>query len=341
LKVIKLRGESGFVRGSTLGKNIRDVCIHNISFLEQRLVEEGLSLDYGLRLAFENEKVIAKHFPDMLEEMKGLAEGAGLPYSSILLETAFPFTVGVSSDCTIVSAYGVATTDSLPLVGRNYDFLSDFKKCNQLRIVKGRDKGFSFVGSTITMLGVEEGLNNAGLFIGDAGWEPREFPSSRGLSSRQIMQRVLEDCCSVDAAIDFIRQAPKFAGNAGACYLLADRRESVVIEMGLTRSCVRKSEEGMLVASNVLLTSIAEEMKPPEPTASTRYNFARRYFHENKGKMDIKSMREILSDHSSPICSHNEISTLRSMIAKVNEGRILVADGQPCTSRFEEISIPT
>jgi len=300
-----------------------------------------LTVEQGLRLVLENEKVMAKRFPELLEEIQGIAEGAQLPYNSILLETAFPFTSNASSKCTIISAFGTTTTDRIPIVGRNYDFLLDFKKCNQLRIMKMKNEKFSFVGGTITILGVEEGLNNAGLFIGDAGWEPKVLPSSRGLSSRQVMQLVLENCSSVDTAVDFISQAPKFANNAGTCYLLADKREAVVIEMGLTKSCVRKSEEGMLVASNMFLTPIAEEIKPPEPAAVTRHDFARKYLHENKGKIDDASIRKLLSDHGSTICAHNEINTLRSVIAKTNEKKMLVADGNPCTSKFDEILIST
>jgi len=257
LKYVALSGESSFARGLALGKMIKDVCIHNLSFFERKLVEEGLTLEYGLGLALENEKVMATHFPEFLEEIRGVAEGAQLPYNSLLLETAYPFTAGAPSNCTIISAFGSATGDRAPIVGRNYDFLLDFKKCNQVRSVAGESSMFSFVGGTITVLGVEEGMNKAGLFIGDAGWQPKELPSSRGLSSRQVMQLVLENCISVDTAIDLIRQTPKFANNAGTCYLLADKREAVAIEMGLTKICLRRSAEGMQVVSNAFLTSIA------------------------------------------------------------------------------------
>jgi len=341
LKFVRLSGESSFARGLTLGKMIKDVCLHNLSFLEQKLAVEGLTLEYGLKFALENEKVMAKHFPELLEEIRGVAEGAQLPYNSILLETAYPFTAAISSNCTIISAFGTTTTNSVSIVGRNYDFLLDFKKCNQLRIVTRKNRECSFVGGTITMLGVEEGLNSAGLFVGDAGWEPKELPSSRGLSSRQVMQLVLENCISVDTAIDFIRQTPKFANNAGTCYLLADKKEAIIMEMGLTKSCLRKSEEGMLVASNAFLTPIAEEMKPPEPTAVARYDFARKCLQEKKGKVDDKFMQGLLSNHSIPICTHNEINTIRSVIAKTNDRKMLVADGNPCASKFEEILIPT
>ena len=341
MRFIKLSGESGFARGLTLGKMIKDVCVHNLSFLEQKLAEKSLPLEYGLKLALENEKVIAKHFPELLEEIRGIAEGAQLPYNLVLLETAFPFTSDASSKCTIISAFGTITTNGIPIVGRNYDFVLDFKKCNQLRIFRRKDKKFSFVGGTITILGVEEGLNNAGLFVGDAGCEPKELPSSRGLSSRQLMQLVLENCISVDTAIDFICQAPKFANNAGTCYLLADRKETVIIEMGLTRSCLRKSKEGILIASNTFLTTIAEEMTPSEPTKFNECDFVRKYLYEKKNKADKKSMRELLSDHSIPICAHGEINTLRSVIVKTNERKIMVTDGHPCISKFEEILIPT
>jgi hypothetical protein len=341
LKYVALCGESSFARGLALGKMIKDVCVHSVSFFEQKLIEEGLTLEYGLRLASENEKVIAAHFPELLEEIRGMAEGARLAYDSLLLETAYPFVAGTPSNCTIISAFGNATRDRGPIVGRNYDFLPDFEKCNQLRSITGKNAKFSFVGGTVTMLGVEEGMNNAGLFIGDAGWEPKELPSSRGLSSRQIMQMVLENCVSVDTAIDFINQTPKFANNAGTCYLLADKRETVVMEMGLTRICKRMPEEGMQVASNVFLTSIAQEIKPPDPTAFTRCNLVRKRLDENKGEVDDILMRKLLSDHSIPVCLHNEINTLRSVIAKTHEKKMMVADGHPCTSRFEEISIPT
>jgi len=338
LKYITLSGDSCFARGLALGKMIRDVCVHDLSFLEQKLADDGLTMEYGLRLALENERVMARHFPELLEEIRGVAEGAQLSYDSLLLETAYPFTAKASSNCTIISASGTMTTDGMPIVGRNYDFMLDFRKCNQIRIVK-KDKGFSFVGGTITILGVEEGLNNVGLFIGDAGWEPRELPLSRGVSSRQVMQLVLENCASVDTAIDFIRQTPKFANNAGTCYLVADKKEAVVIEMGLTKSCLRKSKEGVLVASNVFLTPIVEEMKPLEPTAFSRYDFARKRLREKRGRVDDEFMRKLLSDHSVPICAHNEINTLRSVIANTNEKKMLVADGHPCTSKFEETLI--
>jgi predicted choloylglycine hydrolase len=341
LKYVRLSGGSGFARGFTLGKMIKDVCIHNLSFFEQKLAEEGLTLEYALALALENEKVMAKRFPELLEEIRGVAEGAQMAYNSLLLETAYPFAAGAPSNCTIISAFGSATRGSVPVVGRNYDFLLDFKKCNQLRSITGKNAEFSFVGGTITILGVEEGMNDAGLFIGDAGWEPKELPSSRGLSSRQVMQLVLENCVSVDTAIDFIRQTPKFANNAGTCYLLADRRETVAMEMGLTKICLRMPEEDMQVASDTFLTSIAEEVEPPEPTASTRYNLVRKRLHENRREVDKIFMRRLLSDHSIPMCSHNEINTLRSIIAKTNEKKMMVADGHPCVSIFEEISIPT
>jgi len=341
LKFVELTGESSFTRGLTLGKRISEVCIHNLSFLRQKLADAGLSVEDGLKLALENEKVMADHFPELLEEIRGLAEGARLPYRSILLETAFPFMANASSQCTVVCVSGPTTTDGMPIVGRNYDFLLDFRRCNQLRIVSGKGKKFSFVGGTVTILGVEEGLNSAGLFVGDAGLEPKELSSSRGLSSRQVMQLVLENCDSVETAIDFILQIPKFSHNAGTCYLLADKKEAVVMEMGLNKSCVRKSEEDVLVASNAFLTPMMKEMKPPEPTAFTRYEFARKYFHEKRGKVKEKSMRELLLDHSVPVCVHNEINTLRSVTAKTNERRMLVADGYPCSARFEEISIPT
>lgn len=258
MKFIKLSGECSFARGFALGKMIKDVCLHGLLFLKQKLAEEGMALEYGLGIALENEKVMAKHFPELLEEIRGLAEGAQLPYSFILLETAYPFADNASSKCTVVSAFGTTTTDKTPIVGRNYDFLLDLKKCNQLRIVRRKKRKLSFVGGTITILGVEEGLNNAGLFVGEGGWRPKELPPSRGLSSRQIMQLVLGNCISVDTAIDFISKTPKFANNAGTCYLLADRKEAVIMEMSLTRSYLRKSEEDILVASNVFLTPIAK-----------------------------------------------------------------------------------
>jgi len=339
LKYVVLNGKGSFARGLTLGKMIKDVCFHSLSFFEQKLAEEGLSMEYVLRLALENEKVIAKHFPEVLEEIRGVAEGAQLPYDLILLETAYPFIADAASRCTIISAFGTTSMDGIPVVGRNYDFLLDFKKCNQLRIVRGKNKIFSFVGGTITILGVEEGLNDAGLFVGDAGWEAKKLPSTAGLSSRQVMQLVLENCSSVDTAIDFIHQTPKFANNAGTCYLLADKREAVIIEMGVTKSSLRKSEEGILVASNAFLTLTAEEIKPSEPTAFIRYDSVKKHLHDNKGKVDNRFIQELLSDHVIPVCTHNEVNTLRSVIAKTNESRILVADGHPCTSKFEEIPI--
>ena len=97
----------------------------------------------------------------------------------------------------------------------------------------------------------------------------------------------------------------------------------------------------MLVAFNAFLTPIAEEMAPSEPADSNGCDFVRKYLYGKKNRVDKKSMRELLSDHSAPICAHGEINTLRSVVAKTNERKIIVADGHPCISKFEEILIPT
>lgn len=323
-----------------LGKSIRGICLHNLSYLEDRLAEEGLSLEYGLGLALENERAIARCFPELLEEIRGVAEGAKLPYERVLLETAFPFAAGSSSNCTVVSVSGVAAGEETSLVGRNYDFLSDFKRCNQIRIVTKDSERLPFVAGTITILGIEEGMNSSGLFVGDAGWEPKELSPCRGLSSRQIMELVLENCASVDEAIDFLRGVPKYANNAGTCYLLADRRDAVVMEMGPSGSCFREPCEGALVASDVFLTHVAEEMRPPEPKAFVRHACIRQRLAECAENVDEVFLRRLLSDHAIPLCMHDEVSTLRSVVAKLNYGRMLVADGHPCTSEFEEVRVP-
>lgn len=70
---------------------------------------------------------MVEHLQELLEEIRGLTEGAQLPYDSILLKIEFPFTVYASSDDSIFSVFGTATTDRLPIVGRNYDLLLGLK----------------------------------------------------------------------------------------------------------------------------------------------------------------------------------------------------------------------
>jgi hypothetical protein len=147
-----------------------------------------------------NQFYIHKHTPEMIEQMKGMADGAkkagySLNYTDILLinctlpdpETS-TYPQGAEKDslpikkCSVCSAWGTATTDGR-LIG--VDTLDSAEVPHAVVIVAFPDEGNSYIcGADAGEIGDHFLMNNKGLFLGNSGGggSPRPIDSNYGLS---------------------------------------------------------------------------------------------------------------------------------------------------------------
>ncbi len=76
-----------------------------------------------LRFARQCEEIVGQYAPEFLDEMRGLAEAAGLEYDALMtMILTIPFNPQDVPSCTVLAVTPERTVDGRPIVGRNYDF---------------------------------------------------------------------------------------------------------------------------------------------------------------------------------------------------------------------------
>jgi predicted choloylglycine hydrolase len=200
-----------------------------------------------LRFAKQCEDLMAQHAPELLQEIRGIAEAADIDYDALLAFTVtIPFDPDEMHSCTVLAIAPERAVDGRPIVGRNYDFFHDTSEepAGTYRIYP--ERRHASVGNCDIWVGREDGLNEAGLFVGQAAFfMPGLQP---GLTFWFIVRLVLDRCTSVDEGLDLILGLPHAASWT---YLLADASgKAAVVEPSVYGIEVRYPKDGLLVMTN-------------------------------------------------------------------------------------------
>jgi hypothetical protein len=161
---------------------------------------ETYSRDEVIRTLKANQHYIKKYTPEVIEQMKGIADGASsagcsLSYTDVVLlnctlpkpETSF-YPEGAEKDslppkkCSVCSAWGSSTKDGR-LIG--VDTLDAGEAMYGVIIVAFPDKGNAYIcGAQAGEIGDHFLMNNKGLFVGNSGGggSPRDIDNNYGLS---------------------------------------------------------------------------------------------------------------------------------------------------------------
>jgi predicted choloylglycine hydrolase len=246
-RVVRLSGshhEMGLRHGRLLRAEIHE--------LFHVYVEEGLVAHEGYSLAQLRSRALRfdPHVPrELREEMRGIAEGSGLPYDEVLLLNTIPdLTHGKSP--ALCSALAVRTTRDGLLVGRNLDW-EDHGIAHRAGVV------FVFApasGRTVLsvgwpgMVGVATGMNDAGVvltlnlaFAGDLVGE--------ATPSLLRLRHALERATTVEEAARSLASEPRtLAMNILVAGGAEDRAE--VLELSGRRHAVVPLAGGSVVTTN-------------------------------------------------------------------------------------------
>jgi len=316
----RLRGryhEMGLKYGVALGKH---------GFKLPQIAEESLTL--GL----ECEAEVRKLFPEVLEEIRGLAEGVKESYERL---AAFILTVGYGKPMGC-SAFASAN-DSTVLFGRNYDFFNRFEKYAESYLT--RPKGaYASLGNTDIFVGREDGVNEKGLAVS------MHFVSAQlgtpGVNFPIAVRFMLDKCANTAEAVNFLTNVKFLTANN---YLVADRGgDLAVVEAAPAGVRVRRPEPGesFIAATNHFVhpeMKEFEDVSKRDPDSEMRYDTIMRSLREVHGRVTEGIAKRILSNHEGRVCSHLDyikLGTLWSQIVDLKRPTVLRAEGQPCRTKY-------
>ena len=283
-------------------------------------------------------------YPQYIEELEGIAEGAGLPFEEVFLGVCEELWEPVvwRGGCTDFAARGRATADGSTLLAHTNDLAPEVEDDLVILKVRAGDEP-EFLGVSVGGLGYSAGFNAAGISM--TGNEVSCNDIRPGVPRLLIVRAILA-ARRLEEAMDACL-LPQRASNYNN--VIGDANGEVYSMEGAATDCEPiYIEEDILAHANhyVSLPMRRFEADRNDISGSTiRHNRALRLLRENYGHLSPALFQRLLTDHvnyPASICKHGlESVTVFSIILNLNELRAWIGRGRPCqTTYFEHILEP-
>ncbi len=292
--------------------------------------------------------------PNLIEEMKGLAEGAGMLFEEILAlncryELSYalmsPIPQGLSEGCTSYALTPEATSDKTTLIGQNWDNKPGlYDSCIILKILQEKKPAVAIYGEA-GIIG-NKGFNSAGIGVGLNYMRCEKDAVQPGLPL-WVKVRGLLNCASL---VDCLKILMTFEGPNSINIIMAHRDgEAIDVECTPDDNLFLYPERGILTHSNHFLSPhlrVKDTGKIVIPDSVVRSHRARRLFEEKRGNLNGNAVQGVLKDHFGhphSICRHADESlpsyerweSLTSMIMNLTQGEMHYTAGPPCSNPYE------
>jgi isopenicillin-N N-acyltransferase-like protein len=304
---------------------------------------EGADPQQVKAIVRHTEARVKRDGPAFLEEIRGIADGAGMSYEQLLelnfIESIWNQTTGW---CTCVC---VLETEIGALIGQTGDQWEGYEQFNLLARVEPKE-GYTFLcNTTVGTLWRSIGVNEAGLAWAGSGLKLRaEACGKDGLPLDMLRGLPLQYCATVDEALpmvtDFVAQGQ------GANLLMADASgKALIVERCPTRQAVREPEGGVLFAANHAVSPSISELlvEDGEFLANSRARYEKLERVTSTMPRTIEGMQALLRNHEEPgpICQHGGagLYTVTAYVIAPKQRKLWLTQGPPCQNDFVEVSL--
>lgn len=223
-------------RGHAHGEAVREMMPVAIDRWLDRLTETGAPSDFITRLVGETELLTTaeRETPDLVDEVRGIAEGSGQPFEVIfawqLIDEAWWYLDDVLDHATPLERCSAFATNhnGRGLCGQTQDLYRHLDGL-QVMLRSVDDDGLEILAPSIAGLLAFNGVNSAGLAVCITTLSQLAH-STTGVSSGFLVPSLLR-CRSIDEALQMLQTTPIASGNS---FTLAERGRSVVVEVSAT-----------------------------------------------------------------------------------------------------------
>ena len=350
IPIIELDQESPLHRGRAYGEAAREQIQQILEVyrdLFQRVTEETWQQSVARgKPFFARAEAFA---PDLVEEIRGIAEGADRSAEDILLLNTRSEILHnpqvLSLECTSLAALPESTRDSDMLLAQNWDWYKDVVNCQVILRIAGQEDTPSLITFTEAGQLAKIGMNSAGIglvinnLISD---KPRI-----GVPWIFLTRRVLESSYFAQAIGYILNTQRAHSIN----FLIATAEgEAVNLETSPVEDHVFWPEKGIIAHTNHYIQQGMKfrDLKPTRTLYLSTYLRLRRVQKEManlNGDIETEAIRRILSDHMDrpfSVCAHENPAvppplrgvTCLSIIMNLTLKKIHYCLGNPCRGDF-------
>lgn len=336
MKLISLSGshyEIGQIYGKALAGEIRR--FYDLFLL--KLAQRDVSIETALNIARKLGEYIEKYSPDLLEEVRGIADGAKMEYQSILsLNCMFEIPrIAGKKEMHYCTVWGV-TDGRKCLAAQNLDLASEYGEFLTLFRISPSGERTVLLLAMPSMVGML-GMNEDGLVFSGTTVSSKE--ANYGLPKPFICRNILKTCDNVIDATAFLQNVSRTTGGNP---LLADARGGLqVLECSVAKCVDLHPEKEYVASTNHYTDDDLFGLSPPDVESSKMRLERINWLLEHMKKRDLYEMFSFARDHEhSPnnltICRHGSISTVSSLVFIPAERCIWITNGLPCKTPFQQ-----
>jgi isopenicillin-N N-acyltransferase like protein len=350
LPVISVKGKPGEV-GYQYGEECREMIQKNVH-LYFRLFKHYAQLDrsQAISLARRFIPVVQAFDPAILEEIKGIAEGARFEFEEILAlnartELMYPESLATGGECTSMVALSEATAQGEVLIGQNWDWKPHLIESTVLLEIEQEGRPNVV---TLTEAGIvgKIGLNSSGM---GACLNILKSPIGLvGVPIHVLMRGILNCERMGDAVRKIVGQDRASSNNC----LVAHRDGAAMdFETAPDQWDFIYPEKGIIVHTNHFTS---ERLKPMDtnvslyPDTLVRFGRARQKMMAKAGNITVEDFKEVFRDHlnhPNSICRHPDerdpelehVQTVASIIMNLTRKEVHIASGPPCQNEYQTI----
>ncbi|MFJ8926422.1 C45 family autoproteolytic acyltransferase/hydrolase [Streptomyces sp. NPDC102364] len=369
LPVIDISG-TPLERGRQYGEAVRPQLHAAIGYYEQAFGQSaGLTWDRVTARAARWLEPVRDYAPELLDEMRGIADGAGVDVLDVLALNARGEVIydrsfkdmGASEEsqepeepaegCTSFAAYGEASGDGHVWAGQNWDWRAGVADTVVMIRIEQPPKPTVIMQVEAGQIG-RQGANSAGIALNANGLGGR-FNDAIGLPQTVIRRSVLDTHTVTDALDILCRTRAHIASNA-----LLTCREGFAVDLETTPASIgwMHPADGLLVHGNHyqagVPAALAADYRPMSSDSLLRVPRAEQGLAALRGSTGAdesrKLIKQAMSDHlglPESLCTHPDVRkpelkhwmTLVSSCVDLTTGDYHVTAGTPCDREYQHL----
>ena len=279
-----------------------------------------------------------KWYPEVLEEIKGIAEGQKAEVDKLEAVLFSMYCIMPENKCSCF-----AFRDGKHIVlARNSDFLTETEKLNMNCIYKFNNGCNSFQGNTTAFVEMEDGINEHGLAIGLTSVYPKNL--GYGLNAGMLLRYGLEKCRSVNDFIETLRLLP--IASSQTFTAVDGTGTAAVIECNADKLevCYVEEENTFVSAVNAFKLDGMKTYRIEDVddwNAEERYETINAAFCQDRTNEAVPYAMDVLSGKYGFICQYDRKTgkdTVWSAIYDVGDKKIYRCEGNPSRKQYVEDS---
>lgn len=342
--MVKVKG-TPYEQGLQQGAQLRELILHNIGEVGKKMTADHVDKIRYEEFVKRNAAFLERMHSDIFEEMKGMSEGADIPFNEILMLNipAYFMTGYFNQECSMIMARGRATADGCTYVIKNRDMSTYIEQAviereypDGLKIVEINGAG------TVTY--PASGMNSYGVGVTTTGfWSSKAPADMETVEDSHIFLNVhllLAKCKTAGEALEYVKASPRMNG---LNIIIVDQKEAWLAEMTRDEVSIEKdSGSGILFRSNHYLSDQLKHLNPEEsdyPSTYFRYRRMEEMLRKQYGKIRFQDLFRIMSDHENGVnalCRHPQEGapsrTISTSLFVLEDGEAWTTLGNPCDS---------